>query len=432
MKRKGYVRGSVVGLLMLWGIVWRPCLGADEAWEEAKRKEARTKAAEAVRAWAASEPLPFRLPDDAYTAERPPKHGGPLHQFYAEQYGRPGVLQLHPYEMDVPSAIEAKILVPANAKELTFVVSSHENPAADVGWDVQIDGKTVLSETLKTGGRWKAVGVPVQEYAGREATLRIAARAEGWSHEFLFLDHVGVAGNRLSAQADPIRLVVQQFDSSLARVHVGKTYIGALECVVAQFEREGLGYKKSGAGCAEATHAKEIKVVEGGYERCIVDVTMSRDSSKEAMRRFEATFRLTLYAGQNWFESRLVSIKNTDAAPYEVRGYGYLLRPGDIGAAPVGYPGCAGSILNALFFGAFEQAPGDFSFAACRREAGGCGDITRKLSATLKPGDVWDGAAEPPVVLFVGEGAVGEAMFRETHRLRPAVKEPKPYGRIVY
>ena len=99
---------------------------------------------------------------------------------------------------------------------------------------------------------------------------------------------------------------------------------------------------------------------------------------------------------------------------------------------PVGFPSCVGSISGKSFLGTLGTAPDGLSFAVRGDQIGGCADVTRKLSVELKPGDSWQLRDEPGLVVFVGEGNTGEALFREAHRLRPLIESPKPTGKIVY
>lgn len=423
-----------------WVLLSGMCIGAvlgaeplrgDDTWEGARRDSARKAAEEAVSRWNPFQPFTFKIGDDVYSRSVPPKHS-PLYVFYPEHFGRRNVLQMHPYDLEVPNGIEAKVRVPPQAGHLRFLVAGHDHPGVDVGWDVKINGRVVLSEILKTGGQWKVVRVPIREYAGQEVVLRIEARATGWNFEFLFLGAVGFAGDLFTADGRILELSFEQFAPESAKIDVGGARLGGLECVVAQFEKEGLGYKKTGVGWAEADDVTKVQVIESKPDRCVVEVTVQRTHSEETKRAFEATCRFTMYAGQNWFEARLVAIRNTDKVAYEVRGYGHRLRPADAAAEPVGFPDCVGAICRPYLLGALARTPDDFGLAMLSRGAGGYGEITRKLSAKLAPGAEWKGDDEPALVVFTGKGSNGAALFKAAQTTRSASAAPSSIGEIHY
>lgn len=423
-------RNSAVALAAAVAVL-TTALCAEEEWKEKDRDKARKAAEEAVERWNPSQQFTFKVCDEVFRRTCRPQHS-PLYMFYPEHYGRRNVLQLHPFSRELPGGIETTIRVPPSAADLRFVVSGHEREGVDVGWSVKINGKEVFSETIKTKGKWKDITVPVKEYAGQEVKMQIDVSATGWNFEFLFLDRVGFVGDRLSADTGRIRVLCEQFAWPVAAVEIADLCLGTLECAVAQFEKPGLGYKHTGIGQAEATDVKAIKVVKSAPDGCVVEVTTERTESEETKRRFEAVYRLTMVAGQNSFESRLISIKNTDNVAYEVRGYCHRLRPADSIAEPVGFQDCAGSILGTAFLGGAALRPGDFDFAMRSRQAGGYGDIIRKVSARIEPGFTWEGRDEPAVLIFAGKGDSGQALFKAAQQARAAAASPKPVGTMKY
>ena len=215
----------------------------------------------------------------------------------------------------------------------------------------------------------------------------------------------------------------------LVGVRVGKNRLGGLRCDMAQFEKEGIGYKKTGVGWPRPVLAKSFEVRERGEVKCVVDVTCEWTDSEEAERKFEAVYRITILAGQPWFESRLVSIKNTDALDYEVRGYYHSLHPGKPErAAPRCFPACAGWIGGKGTIGAAVKGEGDFILALRKVGDEAHGDITRELGVRLKAGGTWQGD-EPSVFIFVSDDFTDQGLVEMRRRI---MDQPAPSGELTY
>jgi len=216
---------------------------------------------------------------------------------------------------------------------------------------------------------------------------------------------------------------------SLVGIDVGKDHVGALSCDMAQFEKEGIGYKKTGVGWPRPVMVKSFQVKERDAAKCVVDVTCEWTDSAETQRTFEAVYRITVLAGQPWLESRLVSIKNTDRLDYEVRGYYHSLRPADPEKVrPRCFPACAVWLGGKHALGAAIRNSGDFVLGLRKSGDQAFGDITRELRAKLKPGETWQGD-EPGVFVFVTDEATDRGIVEMRRRILDA---PAPTGTLTY
>lgn len=212
-------------------------------------------------------------------------------------------------------------------------------------------------------------------------------------------------------------------------VTVDKKAVGSLQCRLAQFEKEGVGYKKTGLGFPGPARVKQFAVKERDGARCVVDVTCEWSDSREAERKFEAVYRITVAAGQPWFESRLISINNTDSMPYDVRGYYHQLQPADPEKAdPRCFPTCAVWRQAPISLGAAIRSEGDFDLGLRRDGGYGKGEITRKLAIKLQPGKTWEGN-EPSVYVFVTEQSDDRAVGEMREKI---LSNPMPSGTLEY
>jgi len=230
-----------------------------------------------------------------------------------------------------------------------------------------------------------------------------------------------------------LRLTLEEGGRWLVSVARQGRPVGGLACVIAQFERAGVGYKGTGVDVAEATRVKDIEIVADEPTRCVLRVTAVREESAEARRKFEATYELTVYAGRNWFESKLVSVRNTDAVPYELRGYFHLLQPTGPGPwRPVCFPEESAWVNAQMMLGAATRQENDLTLGLRLSGIAACGDITRGLRAELAPGQVWTGA-EPGVIIFTGDGVKPEDIVRQARDARDAAASPEKHadGTIV-
>ena len=134
-------------------------------------------------------------------------------------------------------------------------------------------------------------------------------------------------GRSLAADNGSLAVHWREGGSDAAQLSLGQSVVGTVGAAIAIFEKKGAGYKGTGIGSATADRVKSITPVTQEPGTCVVDVVVERTRSEETMRRFEATYRFTLRAGQPWCESRLVSVTNTDSVPYDLVGYYHRLQP---------------------------------------------------------------------------------------------------------
>lgn len=203
-------------------------------------------------------------------------------------------------------------------------------------------------------------------------------------------------------------------------------WVGSLDGAVAQFEKRGIGYKKAGIGSAYPSRVKSLRVEKKEASECAVEVTLERTVSLETQRMFEATYRIELAPGRAWFTSRLVSVKNTDAIPYELRGYYHLLQPKTSAAVPRSYGQIGGWIGSAPSVGAVQRTLDDFTLGFRKVGVEACGEIARSLKAPLQPGMTWTGD-EPPLLIFVAPTA-DEKEFLKAARETQAADEKGARG----
>ncbi|MEW6354827.1 MAG: LamG-like jellyroll fold domain-containing protein [Planctomycetota bacterium] len=205
-------------------------------------------------------------------------------------------------------------------------------------------------------------------------------------------------------------------------------FAGRLGGAIAMFEKQGMGYKGSGVGSAYPTAVKGVDVKAQTASECVVDVTLERTVSEEAMRKFEATYRVTLRPGRSWFESRLVQVKNSDTVKFELRGYYHILQPKSIGTAPR----CYGSIGG--WVGASPSAgvicPDDFTPGFRKVEDRLYGEITRRIVAPIAPG-TWREGEEPAVIIFAVPSEDAEQLYRTAREVQHN-PDPPLTGAIKY
>lgn len=241
-------------------------------------------------------------------------------------------------------------------------------------------------------------------------------------------------GHLLEVNSGPLLLRFDQSSPLLAQLRFRDKPIGSVGCRIAQFEKEGIGYKGVGIDSSDPTGVKAIEVKKKDPTECVVEVTAERAESAPATRTFEAKYRFTIYAGQAWLKSELVSVKNTDSVGYTLKGYYHSLNAASDLVAPVCYPNSAGWIAEDSILGAVSSEPDAFTLALRKTEEGRFGDLTRRLDAVLQPGMTWEGN-EPEIVLFVCPGGEPAAVHREAVRILGLVGKPPgevAQGQIAY
>lgn len=202
-------------------------------------------------------------------------------------------------------------------------------------------------------------------------------------------------------------------------------WLGSLCCAVAQFERKGLGYKGAGVGSARATVVTKVASTQNDESLCAVEVSAQRLRSEETMRKFEAAYQFTLRPGQNWLESRLLRIKNTDAIPYELTGYFHLLQPTSAATwVPACFPEVAGWVGGPGLLGATARNADDFVLGLRKASDVTRGEIVRKIAGDkLAPAMTWQ-HEEPALIVFAADGATERALVSEYARIKPFLSSP--------
>ncbi|MEW6357389.1 MAG: hypothetical protein AB1696_13750 [Planctomycetota bacterium] len=258
-------------------------------------------------------------------------------------------------------------------------------------------------------------------------TFDYTAKLDGSPHDLVGSSR-WFRGHYIVADTGALRLVFEEGWPELVQIWQGQREIGSLRFALAQFEKEGLGYKGSGIGLADSTAVKQIIVKEKTPERCVVNIVIERSESAETKRCFEATVRIEAQAGQCWLRCSLASVKNTDKAAYDVRGYCHLVQPGDAKkTTPVNFPACAGWLLDNLHLGCACVGEDVFTFSFRQKDGAPHGEVCRLLRGRLPPGEMRD-AQEPAVVVWLGSGDA-KALTREGDRMR-RVLDPSAKGDV--
>ena len=281
----------------------------------------------------------------------------------------------------------------------------------------------ILKNSVNQSGHIAELKIYAHEGDGEPGQIVSPTPAPGDAAQF---------GGQLSVADNGIlQLYFAERYEQLVTIRYGGKWLGSVCCAVAQFEKKGVGYKGAGVGSARATAVKKVEPVSTGPEECIVDVTAERTHSRETMRRFEATYRFTLRAGQSWFEGRLLCLKNTDKMPYELRGYYHLLQPaGGAQWGPICFSTVAGWTGKLGLLGAMVREPGDFMLGLRTVSATPRGEITRKVGeCKIDPNMTWE-RDEPSLIIFAGKKATEKELVGEGRRIKrllsPAPVEAKP------
>jgi len=240
-------------------------------------------------------------------------------------------------------------------------------------------------------------------------------------------------GHMVTVDTGPTQFVFKEGGSDLVEIQCGSRIVGKLQCAVAQFVRKGIGYKGAGVGIVEASAVKNIKVKVNEPKRCVLHVTMERVESSELARKFKAEYEFSAYAGQHWFEIRLLSITNSDSRPYELRGYLDWLQPAHLlNPKPWCFPMASAWEDGNTILGATMRRADDFTLGFRLANGMPHGDVTRQVKKTLLPGEAWTGN-EPGVIVFLAQGNKPEAILRESQEILGITESPEQHasGKIV-
>lgn len=210
-----------------------------------------------------------------------------------------------------------------------------------------------------------------------------------------------------------------QSQDSLLNILLDGRKAGSLRAAVAQCEKPGIGYKKTGVGWSEAAAVTDIRLDTKDPNTCVADVTVERNDSAETQRKYQAKYRFTIRLGEAWFESRLISLKNTDSVEYETRGYWHMLQPPISDAEPHCYNWVAVWVSEAGGVGAVARDEDDFVLALRSADGRPYGDLTRKLTRKLAPG-FETSVEEPGLILFATEKRKPDDAAREGAKIRMA------------
>lgn len=208
-----------------------------------------------------------------------------------------------------------------------------------------------------------------------------------------------------------------QAKDSVFDILLGGRKVGSFRAAMAQFERKGIGYKKTGIGWCEANQIKDIAINSKDPSLCIAEVTVENPDSAETQRRYEARYRFEVRLDAAWFKSRLIGLKNTDVTAYEVRGYWHKLQPPVSDAEPYCFAGMAMWVSEAGGIGALARNASDFTPALRRAEGVPYGDVTRVLHRSLSAGEA-AAIEEPPIVIFVSEQQKPVAIYKDSLSIR--------------
>lgn len=259
-------------------------------------------------------------------------------------------------------------------------------------------------------------------------SMEYTAKLEGTPPDLVGASH-WFCGKRVSVDTGRVQLVFQEGRPDLVELQCGGKSLGSLRCVTAQFEKAGLGYKRTGIGLAEATRVTKIELKQQEAQQCAVEVTAEREESVETQRRFEAVYRFEAVAGQNWVRCRLVSVKNTDGIEYQLKGYVHLLQPSvEASAQLFNFEGCGGWVQPDGVLGALSETPPGFTFGLRREGDRARGEVSRGVQAQLSPGYSW-AAGESALVLFAAKGNDRRAVFQEAQQVRALLG--KPVGEVA-
>ncbi|NOZ19913.1 MAG: hypothetical protein GXP25_02365 [Planctomycetes bacterium] len=227
-----------------------------------------------------------------------------------------------------------------------------------------------------------------------------------------------------------IKLCFEKPGPFFLSLYLSGHFAGRLGGAIAMFEKQGIGYKGAGVGSAFPTAVKSVDVKTQTASKCVVDVTLERTVSEETKRKYEATYRITLRPGLPWFESRLVSVKNTDTVKIVLRGYYHILQPKSGVVEPRCYGAIGGWVGASPSVGAICWREGDFTLGFRKNGKILRGEITRRHSAAVAPGFAWEGE-EPAVILFAVSAEDEEEFYRTAMKIQQDLNQT-PTGTITY
>ncbi|MEW6357547.1 MAG: hypothetical protein AB1696_14545 [Planctomycetota bacterium] len=298
-----------------------------------------------------------------------------------------------------------------------FVADKDEAPIQLLaGWN------RLLIKVSQGGGDWnfqaKLARIDGKGVDGLKYSLKNPLSAEEWASRRAAAAMKIMPGKTMAYVGNGrLALWIGQSQDSVVNILLDGQKAGSLRAAVAQFEKEGIGYRKMGVGWCEANKVKDITIDSKDPNVCISDITVERSDSNEMQRRFEAIYRLIVKLNEPWFESRLFKLKNTDTVEYEMRGYWHKLQPPISDAEPHCHQWIAAWVSEAGGIGALDIRENDFVLGLRSENGQPYGDVTRALRKRIAPGFemLLD---EPPVVIFATEKRLPEEILKEGALLR--------------
>ncbi len=114
-----------------------------------------------------------------------------------KEFGRRGILRIHPVDEQHPAAVEGEVSVPQTGNpRLTFDIASYKSwrNASIVGdfvLKIFVADQIVRDEPIDSPGKWVTIDVDLTPHAGKSVTVRIEVHS-GKSRPAAYLDHVKV------------------------------------------------------------------------------------------------------------------------------------------------------------------------------------------------------------------------------------------------
>src|SRR6202035_291484 len=103
---------------------------------------------------------------------------------------RRGILVLHPLSENSPADISYTARLASDVQLVSITVAGSPNGDAEVRVLVN---QNMVGKAIVGGGSWSVLNVPVREYAGQLATVKIVAAAGGrekWHYETVYIAEV--------------------------------------------------------------------------------------------------------------------------------------------------------------------------------------------------------------------------------------------------
>jgi len=108
-----------------------------------------------------------------------------------EQYGRKGVLLIHPVDRDSPAVLAAELSVP-DTPHPTLALEVASDRRGDFLLKVYVQDDLVEETVVDTHGKWTTIEIDMTPYAGKTVPVRIENHADDWAWEAAYLDRVGL------------------------------------------------------------------------------------------------------------------------------------------------------------------------------------------------------------------------------------------------